>query len=324
MNLRQIEAFSAIMLTGSVSQAARHIGVSQPAVSRLIAQLERSLDMSLFSREKGRIRPTAEAVTLHEEVRRAFIGIEKLKQIARDIKTFSRGHLRIASLPALSFGFLPKVIARFNALHPDVTITVQTQSSPLIIEWVAAQQFDLGLASGAADSVAVNHEVFSSTVGVCVMPPGHRLQKKAVIRPKDLDGEPFISLGSDYMPRYAVDAAFEAAKIRRRLLIETPFAATVCGCVLEGLGVSIVNPFTADDFVDRGIVIRPFAPAIPLQTQLLYPAHRPRSRLVSEFVSVLRTVRDECQDRHRRHLARSGAIRQTGTPPRGPGERARR
>jgi DNA-binding transcriptional LysR family regulator len=292
MNFRQLEAYRAIMVAGTVTQAARMLRVSQPAVSRLLAQLEDTVGFALFQRIKGRLVPTHEGMNLYREVEKAFLGLDKITERAKEIRELRSGHLQITSLPALSIGLLPKVIERFVCDRPEVNVSLQVCSTPRVLEWMAAQQSDLGFAAEPVDDPAYDIEYLSVDC-VTVLPPGHRLQSKEVITPADLQEESFVSLGRDHRTRFRIDAAFEAARVQRHMRFETQLTVTVCSFVLQGLGVSIVDPVTASDYADRGLVVRPFSEAIPFDFGIIYSAFRPRSQLAEEFVTELRACVQE-------------------------------
>jgi DNA-binding transcriptional LysR family regulator len=298
MNFRQIEAFRAVMLTGSMTEAAVSLGTSQPRISRLVAQLEAVTGFPLFIRGSARLQPTAEALAFYREVEHVFSGLTSLAQTAKNIKSFGTGHIRIACLPALALGFMPRVIKRFIDKHPDINITLQARSSSTVLEWTAAHQCDIGLAARGPEIKGVDSEPFVSMPGVCVLPQGHRLATREVLTPKDLEGEPFISLGLIDITRAKTDQVFADAGIERVLKVETQYAAAVCACVMEGLGVSIVNPFVALDFVGRNIVACRFEPEIMIEKMLAFPANRPRSRLTDAFVTTLKRCRDEELAKH--------------------------
>jgi DNA-binding transcriptional LysR family regulator len=288
MNIRNIAAFHALMAAGTTTEAAAMLGISQPAVSRMIAQLERDVGFALFKRIKGRLFPTPEAEIFDGEVEKSFIGIDKLARTAEDIRANRTGHLRIVGMPALSLGFVPDVLGRFMETRPQLNVTLEVRSSQKVIEWIAAQQFDLGLAMMPVDHPAIEVEPLDPSEAVCVLPPGHALAAKAAIEPRDLVGVPFISLGTEHRVRFEIDQAFEAAGVKRSILVIAQLSAVVCGLVARGRGVGIVDPFSAADFAERGVVVRPFRPAILFNTALLYPAHRPRSRLTEEFAALLK------------------------------------
>lgn len=294
LNLRQLEAFRAVMLTGSVTQAAQSMHLSQPAVSKLIADLEYAIGFKLFVRSKGSaLTVTPEAGYLFQEVERSFIGIDALKQTAGDIRNLSTGNLYIASLPALSFSFLPRVIRDFRRNHPGVSIRLYTHDSPVVRQLVANQQFDVGLATRAHEMPGVLSSTFLRSVGVCILPPGHRLAGNAVIEPADLAGEPFISLMHGEQTRRRIDRIFEDAGVERDVVVATQSAITHCSLVTQGVGCSIVNPATALDYVAQGLVVLPFRPRIKFEYMLYTPSLRPLSQTALRFVEIMMLVRDE-------------------------------
>ena len=147
ISLRQIEAFNAVMEAGSVTGAAEMMHVTQPAVSRLIRDLQFNVGFPLFERAKGRIMPTIEAKALFEEVRRSYVGLEKIVSAASEIRNFRAGYLQIAALPAMSLRFLPRVITAFSDANPGINISLHVRSSVRVSEWVASQQIDAGFAA---------------------------------------------------------------------------------------------------------------------------------------------------------------------------------
>ena len=293
VNSRQLEAFQAVMRTGSVTNAAASLFLSQPAVSRLIAELERCVGFKLFERIKGSAPvPTPEAEAFFQEVQRSFAGLQVLRQAAADIKNFRTGNLRIACLPALATGFVPEVIKEFRTANPAVRIQLQTRSSSTVRLWVAAQQFDLGLATPGGEVQGVRAETFLKSAGLCVLPAAHPLAARTTITPPDLRGEPFISLSSEDPTRAKVDRVFEEAGVERDIVVETQYAVTICGLVRNGVGCAILNPLSAADFAEHGIVLRRFEPIIEFEYMLYLPTFRPVSRLAGEFIELLKQVRD--------------------------------
>jgi len=281
------------MRTGSVTNAAASLYLSQPAVSRLIAELERSIGFRLFERTKGSAPvPTPEAEAFFQEVQRSFAGLQVLRQAAADIKNYRTGNLRIACLPALATGFVPTVIKEFRAANPAVRIQLQTRSSSTVRLWVAAQQFDLGLATPAGEVQGAQAESFMKMAGVCVLPPGHALTAKQVITPTDLQGEPFISLALEDPVRPKIDRVFEDAGVERDVVVETQYAVTVCGLVKRGVGCAILNPLGASDFAEQDLVMRRFEPVIEFEYMLFLPTFRPPSRLAIQFIEMLKQTRD--------------------------------
>jgi DNA-binding transcriptional LysR family regulator len=288
MNFKQIEAFRAVMLSGSMTAAADSLHTSQPNISRLVAQLERSSGFRLFERVGGRLLPTDEGASLFADVQRAFIGLQSLEKSAQNIRRGGTGRLRIAAVPSLSLTFLPKVIQRFRQENPDVTISINTSDSSMVAHWAASQFCDLGLVSYIGETMpGVSTQVICDVPGVCVFPKGHWLGQRASVTPDDLRGEEFISLSQNDGSRSRVDRVFPDGKGQRKLNLETPYAATICSLVALGLGVSIVSPMVALEYLHTGIETRPFRPQIRFTTYLLLPADRPQSLLTQRFGQLI-------------------------------------
>src|SRR3546814_13915584 len=140
MNFRQIEAFRTVIACGTTTRAAEILRISQPAISRLLADLERTTKLKLFDRGKGRIRPTAEGLAFYDEVQRAFIGLERLSFAAENIRSFAAGSLRVASLPVLGHAFLPRVVAAFCRDFPGISVLLPIRSSEAGTDLVPAGQ----------------------------------------------------------------------------------------------------------------------------------------------------------------------------------------
>ena len=288
INHRQLEAFQAVVETGTVTAAAGRLYVTQPAVTRLIRDLEHFLGFDLFERRAGRLLPTVEAQILHEEVQRSFLGLDRIIQTAHDIRRLNAGSLKIAAMPAVALGFLPRVIGTFNQQHPNAGVSLQIRSSAKVMEWIATQQLDLGIAAVQNILPGVESEMLLEAPFVAVIPAGHRLEQKSELCPADFAGENFISQGYEMDARARIDAAFDEAGVARRLTIDSQLSMAICNMVVQGIGVSLVDPITASDFEGKGLTVRPFKPGITFRYSLLFPANRPRSKLGTAFVQTIR------------------------------------
>jgi len=287
MNQRQIEVFHSVMLNQTASRAAEVLRISQPAVSKGIQELERSVGFALFDRIKGRMVPTPEGQLLFREVSQSFIGMAQLRNAAARIRDFGTGELRIASLSAMSTTLLPMALRGFQLQHPDVAITYQARMSSEVRELMATGQFDVGLAADEIDTTAVDAKPFGKVRAMLAVPPGHPLADKREVRPKDLHGVSFIALAPEDTTRRETDDILRAQGVQPRLVLETPFSITVCAMALAGLGCGLVNPLTARGFVPQGLVLRPFLPAVHFRTLMLFPTSRRPSRIVRDCVAHL-------------------------------------
>lgn len=288
MKPRQVEAFRAVIEAGSVTSAADRLGISQPAVSKLISELERTTKLPLFTREKRHMVPTAEARLLYEEIDRVYQGFKRVERYADDLRDKRAGRLRLGCLPSLGLRLVPDLVARFASVRPNVDLTINVRTSAKIADWVLGDQIDLGISLLRVDHPSVLVEPLARVKGVCILPVDHPLAVKSVIRPHDLKDVPFIGLGREDRTEQIISRVFDHGDIPRRVHLKTNLSAVACRLVAMGVGVSIVDPFTAAEIPKTEIVIRPFQPAITFEIWLLYPARRPRSTLIETFVKELR------------------------------------
>ncbi len=173
ITMRQIEALRAAVLTGGASAAVWLLNFSQPSVSRLLADLEREVGFPLFDRSTRRLRPTPECEVLYAEAERLFSGLSGIAVRASEIRQSGLGQLRVACMPSLSSGVLPKVVADFLRRRPEVQITLSSLGSATVVDWVTRGLVDLGIALKPLESPSVESQPLISTELVCALPAGH-------------------------------------------------------------------------------------------------------------------------------------------------------
>ncbi|MFT4063740.1 LysR substrate-binding domain-containing protein [Paraburkholderia sp.] len=269
MNVRQLEAFQAVMSAGSLTAAAGLLGVSQPAISQLIAQLEGSCGFSLFIRAGTKVRPTREAELLYAEVQRMFIGVGRVANVAKALRDQTWGALGIASFPVLSRRVLPGIVTSFCKERPEVKFNVESMRSRGVVDAVATQQVDLGFSVLPGDRPEVDSLYVCTLRGVCILPKGHRLAKRRLIRAKDLDGENFVALGPQDHSRFQIDRIFEEADVRRRVRIEVGQSETACAFVANGVGVAVVDPISVYNNAGADFVVCAFEPKMEFEIWLI-------------------------------------------------------
>ena len=287
VNLRHIEIFHAIMTAGNLTEAARMLHTSQPTVSRELARFEQVLGLKLFERSRGRLHPTVQGLRLFEEVQRSWYGLDRIVSAAESLREFRQGELSIVCLPVFSQSFLPPLLQPFLARYPQVNIQIVPQESPLLEEWLSAQRHDLGITETTHTPAGTERIPLLTLNEVCVLPQDHPLSAKAVLKPTDFQGENYISLSRTDSYRQLLDTLFNEHQVKRRMVVETHSAASICAMVKAGVGISVVNPLTVLDYVNSGVVIRRFSINVPFTVSLIRPMHRPRSALVEAFMAHL-------------------------------------
>ncbi len=285
---RHIEVFRAVMTAGAVTGAAGLLHTSQPTISRELARLEHLLGYALFERARGRLKPTARALALFDEVQRSYQGLDRIASRAAQLGRAEQAELSVLCLPALSHALLPGACSAFLAAHRGASLSITPQESPLLEEWMSAQRFDLGLSEQAQPAAGTSLVPLLALDEVCVLPAGHALLANAVLKPEDFAGQDFISLSAEDPYRAQLDAVFEASGVKRLQRIETHSAVAVCAMVQQGLGVAIVNPLTALACAGPALVLRRFSVSVPFRVSALLPQYRPAQPLAGALVACLR------------------------------------
>ncbi len=157
----------------------------------------------------------------------------------------AEGELSIACLPVFSQSFLPLLLPPFLARYPEVSLQIVPQESPLLEEWLSAQRHDLGLTETLHTPAGTERTPLLTLNEVCVLPAGHPLAAQATLTPADFQGENYISLSRTDSYRQLLDALFLEHQVKRRMVVETHSAASICAMVRAGAGISVVNPLTA-------------------------------------------------------------------------------
>ncbi|WP_298921032.1 LysR substrate-binding domain-containing protein [uncultured Roseobacter sp.] len=292
LNSRILECFHATMTVGTVTGAAELLNTSQPAVSRSLKQLEDATRMVLFVRTGNRVTPTREAQLLYEEVDRSFRGLKRIGRAADEIRNMQSGNIHIACAPAFSQGFLVDTVKSFRENRPGVQTIVTTRQTPTISELATSQQCDLGLAAYAIEPEGTEFETFTDAPEICILPAGHHLCEIDVVTPEDLHGVDFVSLGQIDPYSHRLQRLLGDHDVTTSNVMEVQNSLMAGEAVAEGLGVSIINPFSALSFRHRAIVFRRFSVNLAFSSTLLRSKYRPVSALVDEFRKCLFETRD--------------------------------
>jgi DNA-binding transcriptional LysR family regulator len=286
LNVRQLEAFRAVMLTGTMTGGGRLLSISQPAITRLIRDLEAELKLTLFLRDKTQITPTREARELYREVERHFVSTERIREAALAIRQYNAGQIRVAAILALSVSCTPKAVARFASSYPNMVISVHSGASIDIIDLVLNGSVDVGFVAIPPGHDQLDHEDVPSSEVVCLLPRSHPLAGKKVIHPEDLHRQDFVALGPSSLMRLELNALLQLAGSEPRVRVESLFSSTVTAYVNCGLGIAVVDPLAAALADPEATVVRAFRPTIKYTLSVVYPPHTTRSPPLEDFVNV--------------------------------------
>ncbi|MBX3650664.1 MAG: LysR family transcriptional regulator [Burkholderiales bacterium] len=286
MDYRQLEVFRAVLDTGSASAAARLLGLSQPAVSRQLAQLEAALDIDLFARERGRLLPTAHAVELYREVAHAFEGVERVLNAVRRMRANNTGTLRIAAPYSFCEVLLPRIVARLAAAHPDLRYAVELGSYEAIAAMLAKHEVDVGILKEPMEHAGISTLPLVDSVVACALPSAHRLARGASVRAQDLAREPLVMLGRNAAWLQEVRALLNRAGKAPTVRLETHAVGAACGFAANGLGIALVPELLGAQYISRDLVLRPLSVRIDQRFAVGFPKGLQRAGLVGKFTEA--------------------------------------
>lgn len=269
LNIRQVEAFRAVITYGSMKKAAEVLGISQPAVSRLITSLTESVGFTLFNRQQGGVVPTDDAKVFMQDVVRVFAGTDELRRRADAIRRKEAGLVRVAAMSHYANDLLPEILARFSKQYPKMGVVLETRTRIEIGDAVKMGLYDMGITSLPIPVSAAEVSTLVCKPAVAILPAGHSLAARPRLAPADFEGIRFISFEAGTPFRSEVDVVFDAHGVRREMVIEAGAPEGIVRFVAAEAGVSIISPFTAEIASDQRIVARPFDPVIPVQVGLL-------------------------------------------------------
>lgn len=284
MNLstRQLRAFLALAQTRHFTRAAAACHLSQPAFSALIQQLEAELGARLFDRTTRSVELTPEGQAFASGAQRIVDEADATLTLMRERAQGARGRVALALLPSLAAGWLPPVLAGFQARWPGIEVQVADVLSEPCLDRVRQGQADFALAATRADTPELVADPFCADDFHLVCPVGHPLANAPQVQPQDVAAWPFVHLARTSSVRPCIEAAIHPQPLRTVLEVEQ--LATVAGLVRAGLGVSIVPALTLYQFQDAALATRPLP--WPGLSRQIYRVRR-RERSLSAAAQVL-------------------------------------
>ena len=294
MRLRHIEVFNAVMVTGSVSGAARLINITQPAVSRTLKHAEIQLGFALFERARGRLVATAEARSLFPLVDQLFSNLGEVRRLAQGLrKADGATELRVLTVLAMGYEVFPEAVARFRALHPSVVVHHGALHSPQIVSALVMQEADVGFVLSNVQQASLQQESLARVPMVCVVPKGMLPPFKlraGSLSLDDLTGVPTISLDAqDPVGMLLSQLARESsAGLDHYVTVQTYH--TALAMAHHGLGVAMVDGCTALSADRSKVDVLPLAPGVQVPVNAIRAVSQPQSLLVKAITREMQKV----------------------------------
>lgn len=287
MNLRHIEVFHAVYVNGSVSAAARMLNVSQPSVSKVLRHAESLLGFPLFHRTAGRLVPTEDAHTLFAEVAEIQDRVYGLREASRNLKRGANSLLKISSLPSIALDALPSTVAQFLRSHRDVKFDLQTIHHEQLLRKLYERETDLAIAYEVPAGSALGHKRLGSGELAVLYREADLPGLPPRVDIEVLAGRPLVSLAASG----PIGQLFTAEVQRRGIELDEVVSARTfhiaTALVRRGVGLTVVDTFTAHASLAPGLAMRPLESPIRFDVNAMYLHDRPPTALATEFLKVL-------------------------------------
>jgi len=289
MQLKQLEVFDAIVRSGSVSAAAREMGMTQSAVSKILARFEDELGFEVFYRQNGKLTPAPRASSVLERSRKVLEAMSSLRAVRDNSGDAGQKVMSVVTVPSLAHAVIPPVLKQFNTFQPDTRVLFDVRTTQATIDTMIRQAADFALVTLPVSHPTLTVQPLYRSTSHCCIPDNHPLAQKSRISPEDLIGEPLILLSTRQPTRQQIDEAFRRHGIRPNVRIETANVLAACKCAEQGLGIAIVNALMAGYTDTSNVVIRPFGSEIFHTLALLEVAGVERKPAVNTFLECLHT-----------------------------------
>jgi DNA-binding transcriptional LysR family regulator len=285
MNFSQLQSFVALAETGSFTEAAYTVNLTQSAVSHGLAALESELGVTLLERNrKGVVALTTVGQKVIPHVRALLAQAEAIEQEAKAARGEASGKLRLGSiLSIISPNLLASVLTCFQQRYPDMEVVLFEGMMHEVGEWIESSIIDVGFVILPAHGVETTP---ITTDEMCVLvPPGHRLRTQTAVTPGDLHGEGFIMEKTECALHLMKRAGFEPSSARPLIRYQASDSATIFAMVREGLGITLVPRMMLPKKLESAVAL-PLDPPQHLQIGLAVKSQKMASPAATLFIQM--------------------------------------
>lgn len=285
MNLRQIEVFRAVMLAGSVTDAARLLHVSQPGISRMLGHIETQLGVALFERQKGRLLPTPEAQVLYAEVEQVYRGVKRIDDCAAALRAGSQLTLRVLASPSTGLEIVPGAVAALSAQFPGARLFMETLPARAMVAQLLNREADIAISTLPLEHPLLQATVLGHWTLACVFPRGHAFEAQTALRPQEILQERLIRFSADTPQGRTIADWCRQHGMEPQAPIEVRAGQAACALAASGAGVAVVDSLTAHAWSTDRLAFRPVTDSPAYAIWAVTHRNLPQSMLLAAFVA---------------------------------------
>ena len=289
LDLHKLRLFAAVAGHEHYTRAADELGISQPALSVHVRDLERYFGVALFERAGRNVRLTDAGRLVQGYARRILALAVELNEAVADLHGLRRGELRLGASTTVGEYLLPAVLGAFRRRYPGVAIGVEIANTGRIVDRLRHGELHLGLIGEPLDDPDLDLEPYLDDELILIVPPAHRWAG-ATIPAADLDAEPLLVREPGSATRDVTEAALATAGVRPPVALELGGTEAVKGAVAAGLGVAFVSACTVEQELAAGRLARATVHGLTIRRQFQLARRRGRRLTAAEaaFLPLLR------------------------------------
>ncbi len=289
VTLRQIQGFLAVAEAGAFTKAASRLKLAQPALSQLVRELERDLNIRLFDRTTRRVELTEGGREFQRAALKLMQDLDLAVAGARNLAARRQGRIIVAAPPFLAATILPRAIVRLQSDYPGLQVIILDTNTAAILDAVRSGKADYGFGTFPASEEDLDRIRLSRDRLMLFCPLDHRLARRKKIRWNALAGEPLIALTRDSGIRLLVELGYEGAKIPLRISHQVSQISTALALAGAGQGITIMPSYVRPEAARQRLASVPlFDPLVSRDIELVRARDRSHTPAGLAFAEVLR------------------------------------
>lgn len=290
MRLRYIELFHAVLTAGTLTGAAKLMHISQPAASKALQQAEHQLGFALFSRVRGRLQPTEQALLLRKRIDKIFQEMLALDRLTANIGRPDSCPLRVTCTPTLAQPLLLDATTALRQAVPSATAELFTQHSAEICESLMLHEVDIGLTLQDTGHQNLNQEALCTGRVMVIAPPGWWPDEE-LSKPLPLDalaGQPMIGIAMHDALGNMLQSNLAQVEPAPNITVRVQTYQLAHALVAQGEGLALVDPFTARCSGRDCVQTRPLKLRLDVVLYALYRTDSPLNPVQERFLELVR------------------------------------
>jgi len=302
LNSRHIEIFYSVYKYKTLTNAAKILNVSQPALSKSLQYSEHKLNLKLFTKQSGMLVPTPEADMLFKNAEKINLSVKEFNQIANNLSTSPSNFIEIGITPSLGSAFLPEILAQFSQLEPDIKFNIHNSQSHELMDKLHDFSHDIIICYNPPKLEQYKQITLKKGEMVFIVSANHpNYVNNSYISIKELANEPLIKIRNvlsgvndlSIEDDFSVEQVLMQKNIRPDWIARTETFQVAKKMVEKGIGSSIIDSITAQSGKTNEIKILKLRPTIKFSIRAIQNPNKPSSIAVKRFVQFLRSQKNK-------------------------------